>query len=510
MADSKETYETAADAKVADATPTYEEHAVVDNDGLGALPGDRPAGWMYRERKIGPVVVTWYASPMFQLLMVSFVCFTCPGMFNALTGLGGGGRDDHELASNMNVALYSTFAVVGFFAGSFVNRLGIKATLSFGGIGYCIYAVALLASLHAGPKINGFCYFAGALLGVCAGLLWTAQGTIMMSYPLESEKGRAFAWFWTIFNLGGVVGSLIPLGLNVNNPHGVGVQDGTYIAFIVLMFCGAVLALFLCNANNVIRSDGSKVVLMKNPSWSSEFVGLYKTIISDPYILLLFPMFWSSNWFTTYQTNSVNGAFFNIRTRSLNSLLYWFSQMIGAIVFGNCLDIERFQRTTRAKASLVVLFALTFAIWGGGYKWQTGFTRENLPATGDWTDKGYLGPMFLYMFYGFYDAAWQCCVYWYMGALTNNGRKMANYVGFYKGIQSAGAAVMWSLDAHNMSFMDELISNWVLLAGSLLVAAPVIFMRITDHVTVEEDLKFSDGTLADVLPEGHAEKSVGA
>lgn len=55
-----------------------------------------------------------------------------------------------------------------------------------------------------------------------------------------------------------------------------------------------------------------------------------------------------------------------------------------------------------------------------------------------------------------------------MGALTNNGRKMANYVGFYKGIQSAGAAVMWSLDANGMSYMDELISNWVLLAGSLI------------------------------------------
>lgn len=235
----------------------------------------------------------------------------------------------------------------------------------------------------------------------------------MMSYPLESEKGRAFAWFWTIFNLGGVVGSLIPLGQNINRKDAASVQDGTYIAFIVLMFSGAVLALFLCNADNVIRSDGSRVVLMKNPSWSSEFVGLWKTIVSDPYILLLFPMFWSSNWFTTYQTNSVNGAFFNIRTRSLNSLLYWFSQMIGAIVFGNALDIERFKRTTRAKASLIVLFVLTFAIWGGGYKWQTGFTREDKPPLGDWKDKGYLAPMFLYMFYGFYDAAWQCCVYWY-------------------------------------------------------------------------------------------------
>ncbi|KFY02013.1 hypothetical protein O988_02399 [Pseudogymnoascus sp. VKM F-3808] len=510
MADSTEKkFDEAADAKV-DTTPTYAEETAVDNDGLGALPADRPNGWMYRERKIGSIVIPWYASPMFQLIMVSMVCFTCPGMFNALTGLGGGGRDDPTLASNMNTALYSTFAVVGFFAGSVVNRLGVKLTLAFGGIGYMVYAIALLVSLHVGENGWPFCYFAGALLGVCAGLLWTAQGTIMMSYPLESEKGRAFAWFWTIFNLGGVVGSLIPLGQTVNHRNELSVGDGTYIAFIILMFCGAVLALFLANADKVIRSDGSRVVLMKNPSWSSEFIGLGKTIISDPYILLLFPMFWSSNWFTTYQTNSVNGGYFNIRTRSLNSLLYWFSQMIGAIVFGNCLDIERFKRTTRAKASLVVLFVLTFAIWGGGYKWQLGFTREKNSSAikGDWTDDGYVGPMFLYMFYGFYDAAWQCCVYWYMGALTNNGRKMANYVGFYKGIQSAGAAVMWSLDAHKMSFMNELISNWVLLAGSLLVAAPVIFLRIKEHVPVEEDLKFSDETIEDVLPPGHAEKIV--
>ncbi|KFY15526.1 hypothetical protein V492_01933 [Pseudogymnoascus sp. VKM F-4246] len=83
------------------APPTYVDDVPLDNDGLGALPADRPAGWMYRERKFGPLAVPWYASPMFQLLMVSFVCFTCPGMFNALTGLGGGGRDDPTLANNM-------------------------------------------------------------------------------------------------------------------------------------------------------------------------------------------------------------------------------------------------------------------------------------------------------------------------------------------------------------------------------------------------------------------------
>jgi hypothetical protein len=88
-----------------------------------------------------------------------------------------------------------------------VNRLGVKLTLSFGGLGYCIYAISLLASEHA--DVGGFNIFAGALLGVCAALLWTAQGTIMLSYPFEAQKGKYFAWFWTIFNLGGVIGSLV-------------------------------------------------------------------------------------------------------------------------------------------------------------------------------------------------------------------------------------------------------------------------------------------------------------
>jgi MFS family permease len=106
-----------------------------------------------------------------------------------------------------NIALYSTFAVFGFFGGTFVNFLGVKATLSFGGIGYCIYALSLLLSVHF--SVGGFNIFAGALLGVCAGLLWTAQGTIMISYPKEEDKGKYFGIFWGIFNLGAVIGSLV-------------------------------------------------------------------------------------------------------------------------------------------------------------------------------------------------------------------------------------------------------------------------------------------------------------
>jgi hypothetical protein len=63
---------------------------------------------------------------------------------------------------------------------------------------------------------------------------------------------------------------------------------------------------------------------------------------------------------------------------------------------------------------------LTFAIWGGGYSFQLTYTRVDMPDDKkaiedekmDWTDTGFVGPMFLYFFYGFYDAAWQTCVYW--------------------------------------------------------------------------------------------------
>ena len=127
-------------------------------------------------------------------------------MWNAVNGLGGGGQFDATTANNSNVAVYSTFSVVGFFAGSFANRLGIKLTLSLGGVGYFLYIASYLSYNH--NQNAGFPIFAGALLGVCAGLLWTAQGAIMMSYPDEASKGRYISWFWMIFNLGAVIGSL--------------------------------------------------------------------------------------------------------------------------------------------------------------------------------------------------------------------------------------------------------------------------------------------------------------
>jgi MFS family permease len=67
------------------------------------------------------------------------------------------------------------------------------------------------------PHAGGFVITAGAILGICAGLLWTAQGSLMLAYPTESQKGKYISIFWSIFNLGGVVGASVSLGQNFHS-----------------------------------------------------------------------------------------------------------------------------------------------------------------------------------------------------------------------------------------------------------------------------------------------------
>lgn len=148
-------------------------------------------------------------------------------MFNALNGLGGAGQLENAAyaVNSSNCALYAAFAVVGFFAGTVVNALGIRIALSFGGIGYCIYVSSYLCFNHTGNL--EYVVFSGLLLGCCAGILWSAQGAIMMSYPPEKLKGRYISWFWIIFNLGAVIGSVV----SCHDPFPSPSEANTYARF---------------------------------------------------------------------------------------------------------------------------------------------------------------------------------------------------------------------------------------------------------------------------------------
>ena len=59
----------------------------------------------------------WYYNAYTQVILLGFVCFMGPGLYNALNGLGGGGRVDTKTNANANAVHYACFAFFAFFAG---------------------------------------------------------------------------------------------------------------------------------------------------------------------------------------------------------------------------------------------------------------------------------------------------------------------------------------------------------------------------------------------------------
>ncbi|TFY66703.1 hypothetical protein EVG20_g4384 [Dentipellis fragilis] len=409
----------------------------------------------------------FYYNPYTQVVMLGFVCFMCPGSFNALTGLGGGGQIDASTSANANSAHYALFAWFAFFAGSVNNVLGSKLTLLLGSMGYSLYLGSYLA-INIHPNLGPFVITAGAINGICAGLIWAAQGSLMLAYPTENQKGRFIGVFLDhlqsrqrgrCFSL---VGSELPFY----------VGNGTYIGFLVLTLIGVIIPMCMADPNKMIRTDGTKVTTPRHPSWRVELYGLYVALKTDPLIVLLFPMFFASNWFYTWQFNDFNGALFNIRARSLNNVLYWMSQIIGSLAMGFFLDRPYFKRRTWA------------------YFYQKQYTRASIPDNAhklDIYDKAYIGRVFLYIACGILDAMWQTTTYWMMGAMSNDPAKLAYFTGFYKSIQSAGAAGVWRADGVKLPYMNIFISTWVLLAAGLLFALPMIYLRVKDHTDIEDE-----------------------
>ncbi|PQE25288.1 DUF895 domain membrane protein [Rutstroemia sp. NJR-2017a WRK4] len=410
------------------------------------------------------------ASPSVQLVGVAIICLLCPGMFNALNGLGGAGLVAPGPANDSNVALYACFAVVGFFGGFIVNAFGLKPTLFVGGVSYAVYASSFLGYKYI--QNRGFLIFGGAFLGLCAGPFWAAQGAMLLSYPAEEQKGRSTSWFWAIFNCGAAIGSL-----ELRTNGGDTASDSTYITIIGLMLLGAILSLFLSHPTQVRRSDGThiQIEVTISKSWLDEFKIFCKTLRKDYYIALLFPMFLTSNWCYPYQFNTFNLTTFNIRTRALNNFLYWLAEILGALVVGHTLDDERFRRSHRAKGLVAGLILLTFGIWTGGYIWQRQHHGDGVLQEAqkiDLHNAGYLEPMARLS-----RADRNLRI---LGKFTSDTGTGAIYVGFYKGVQSAGGAISYRINNSDLSAMNEFLICWIILAVSLAMAAPVIIHKIRD------------------------------
>ncbi|KAI2633447.1 putative MFS transporter [Xylaria nigripes] len=433
-------------------------------------------------------LIRFYANPWTQIGLISLICFCLPGIYNALSGLGGAGQVDPTVAANASVALLSTTAATALFiVGPIFSWTGPRICFLIGGWSYALYTGSLLHFNHY--EKGSFVIASGAILGIGSSFVWIVQGAIITTYVDESQKGRAIAIFWIIFNLGGGIGSLVSFGLNYHSTSGT-VSDSTYIALLVIMAFGYVLGIFICSPSRIRLAQLQNAVETDKHSVKGTFMMAVKTITKWR-VALMVPFFYSANVFYSYQQNNVNGETFNIRTRSLNGALYWMTQMLGGLIIGLILDMPWFGRGMRARIGWAVLLITGFVIWGGGYVFQ--LWQNKRAASGLVQDVDYLqgsisaGPIMLYIFYGGYAALWQGFAYWLIGTESNSSARAAILVGAYKTLQAAGGAMAWRINALHTSPLTQFGMDWGLCIGSLVIILPTVW-TVSDRTTVEAEI----------------------
>lgn len=428
------------------------------------------------------------------MLCTALVCFCCPGFFNALACLGGAGSHDTTSSAAANAALYAFFAIFGYLGGAFFNLFGARLLMSVGGLTYAFYAGAAYIS-GTYPGFSWLFILAGALLGIGASWIWVSQGALMLAYSPEGSTGKYISIFWTIFNMGGLMGGFIQFALNYNETNG-DANLASYMVFVGVMVAGSLLAAFcIVDPARVVKDDGTQVVVRPPKTPKEEFQDVL-AVIFDRNMLMLFVLFIGSNFFYTYQFDGVNAFMFNLRTRGVNSSLYWGAQMLGAILIGHILDSKNFTAGKRALIGFFTLAAAVNVFYGMGCYLEYGiladYNKSNpLEPKIDFKEARFAFPCIVFILYGFGDAMIQSYAYWIMGAIAKDNTQLcARYTGFYKGVQSLGAAISWLLDISqfNIPYVFQFWCCWILFVAAL----PTSYVVANGLWRQEEELKVAN------------------
>ena len=330
-----------------------------------------------------------------------------------------------------NGVLYGVFTFSAMGASTMLNVLGPRPTLLFAITGYPLYTGSLWYFDSYGHL--WFPVLAGAYLGLTAGCLWTTAAFIGNTYPEEKDKGTWRAIQWSANITGATVGGCVALGINWNATT-LGVPHSVYIIFIIIQAASLGFAMMVLPPDRLIRPDGTRLATFEKISiWAS--LGRTAKLFGDWKILLMLPTFFAPEVFFPFQS-SMNAYAFNLRTRSLNSMLGSAIQVPTSFAMGWILDNEKFgRRKTRAFIGITidaVWITSTYiaqTIWLHSWKFDRSIPGPSI----DVHDDAYPGAIFIYLFYATQYGIFQNLVIWMFGTLTNDPRRQAAIGGLFVG-----------------------------------------------------------------------------
>lgn len=219
----------------------------------------------------------------------------------------------------------------------------------------------------------------------------------------------------------------------------------TYLGFIAIQCLGFFFGLFLSNPNKVARDNGTKIDAPRGIAWRTEVKELWKLAKSKP-ILLLTPLFWYFGWTQAYPGTYL-AAYFTVRSRALGSFM---SAVVGTMATwlgGTLVDLPwAKKRQTRAIVTYAIIAALNSATWIWAVIIQNEY-RHTKPVL-DFKKQSTFGRGFgLYLFERISLGLVENYIYWCIGNLSDSPGDQIRYSSLLRGIETAGVAVGFGVQA---------------------------------------------------------------
>ncbi|KAL4907090.1 hypothetical protein BDW74DRAFT_176691 [Aspergillus multicolor] len=352
-------------------------------------------------------------------------------------------------------SVLNVMMVVTCASGSLVaNRVGLKNALIFGTTGYCIYAASLYTNNRYGTE--WFIYLGAAACGITAGVFWAAEGSIMISYPMESQRGRYLAYWLAYRNGGSIIGGIINLAFNYSGKTTGKLDWRTYIVFAALQCIAPFVALLLSPADKVQRADGEKVKTADRIPTLQELKEVLKILIRKDFILLI-PFFFYATFLLSYASSYLT-LYFSVRARALASLISALAQITANFFFGSFLDWHRFSLNQRARYAYIFIMALFGGTWIWGAVVQHSY--ELNPPNLDWVDSGFGRGWAFYIMMQVNFALAYNYGYWLAGYVARDPADVIRLTSTVRAVEAAGGAVASGLSSTSAPLIAALGVNF--------------------------------------------------
>jgi fucose permease len=111
------------------------------------------------------------------------------------------------------ICLYGMFGVTTVFSSFIVKKFGFKKSMFFASLGYAVFesmGLLIAAKVNMPHALVWVIEIAGAMLcGVCASVIWVAQGAYVGAVADENSKSELFGLFWALMLSSQIFGNLL-------------------------------------------------------------------------------------------------------------------------------------------------------------------------------------------------------------------------------------------------------------------------------------------------------------